>query len=35
MNALTEMYVKLVNAGKMSIDDVPEKYREEVRKYIK
>ena len=35
MNRLTEMYVKLVKSGKMSIDAVPEKYREEVRKHIK
>lgn len=35
MNRLTEMYVRLVNSGKMRIDEVPEKYREEVRKHIK
>lgn len=31
---MIEFYVKLVLAGKMTIDQVPEKYREAVRKRI-
>ena len=33
-NKLVDTYVKLVKSGKMSIDDVPEKYRETVRKAL-
>lgn len=28
---MVKFYYKLVKAGKLSIDDVPEKYREQVR----
>lgn len=35
MNKLTETYYKLVQAGALDIEKVPEKYREEVRKKLK
>ena len=35
MNKLTETYYKLVKAGALDIDEVPEKYREAVREIIK
>jgi len=31
---MVEFYVKLVVAGKISIDDVPEKFREKVRESL-
>lgn len=31
---MVEFYIKLIKAGKLTIDEVPEKYREEVRKQI-
>ena len=34
MNALVKMYVQLVRAGKLTIDEVPEKFREEVRENL-
>jgi hypothetical protein len=33
-NKLIDTYVKLVKSGKMSIDDVPDKYKEAVRKAL-
>ena len=30
-NAIVKLYVKKIKAGKMTIDDVPEKWRDEVR----
>lgn len=35
MNKLTETYYKLVKAGALDIEKVPEKYREEVREKLK
>lgn len=34
VNKLVDTYVKLVKSGKMSIDDVPDKYKEAVRKAL-
>lgn len=34
LSPLVDMYVKLVKAGKMTIDDVPAKYREAVRELL-
>lgn len=31
---MAQFYFKLVKAGKLSIDEVPEKYREAVRKLL-
>lgn len=31
MNAIVKLYVKKVRSGKMTIEDVPAKWREEVR----
>lgn len=31
---LVDTYVKLVKSGKMTIDEVPERYREAVRKAL-
>ena len=33
-NKLVDTYVKLVRAGKLDIEEVPEKYREEVRAIV-
>lgn len=33
-NKLIDTYVKLVKSGKMSIDDVPDKYKEAVKKAL-
>lgn len=35
MNKLTETYYKLVKAGALDIEEVPEKYREAVREKLK
>ena len=35
MNKLTETYYKLVKAGALDIEKVPEKYREAVREQLK
>ena len=35
MNKLTETYYKLVKSGALDIENVPEKYREEVREKLK
>lgn len=32
---LIDTYVKLVKSGKITIDEVPERYREEVREKLK
>lgn len=34
IEALIETYVKLVKAGKITLEEVPEKYREEVEKRL-
>lgn len=34
INKLVDTYVKLVKSGKMTIDEVPEKYKEAVRKEL-
>lgn len=34
MSKLSELYIKLVKAGKMTVDEVPGKYREIVRTAI-
>ena len=31
---MVKLYVKKIKAGKMTIDEVPEKWREEVRKAL-
>lgn len=33
-NSLVETYAKLVLSGKMTLEQVPEKYREAVKRYI-
>lgn len=34
MKTLTEIYINLVKSGKMTIEQVPEKYREAVREEL-
>lgn len=34
VNKLVDTYVKLVKSGKMTLEEVPEKYREAVRKEL-
>ena len=34
INKLVDTYVKLVKSGKMTLEEVPEKYREAVRKEL-
>ena len=34
VNKLVDTYVKLVKSGKMALEEVPEKYREAVRKEL-
>lgn len=34
INTLVDVYVQLVKAGKLNIEDVPIKYREAVRKAL-
>lgn len=31
---MVKLYVKMIKAGKMTIDEVPEKWREEVRRAL-
>ena len=33
-NAIVKLYVKKIKAGKMTIDEVPEKWRAEVRRAL-
>lgn len=35
MNALVKMYVQLVRAGKLTIEDVPERWRAEVEEILR
>ena len=35
INKLAETYARLVKSGKITLDEVPEKYREAVREIIK